>query len=433
MPDDKAKFRAPDRHPRRPAARVGAVAARSCDVRRAGRALRLRPGRHADLRAHRGVPAGGGVHRRRQQGDVRLRRQGRAPPRAAARGHRVGRAGVRAAPPDGAVEGLVRRAELPLRAPAEGPVPPALAARRRGARRRRPRRRRRGHRARRTASTATSGSRASRSLLNSMGDARRAGPRTSALLREYLLDHAGALGDDFRERVEANPLRVLDSKRADWQDVIERAPQLTEHLCDASRDALRAGAARAATRSAIAYELAPRLVRGFDYYTAPRSSSRATRSTRRRTRIGGGGRYDGLAEEMGGPPTPGIGFGIGIERVAARAATRRASIRRRRAAARRVRRRRAGRRGDSEVTVLVTELREDGLRAERAYGDRSVKAQWKVADRSGARFGVMLGRARGRAGRGRGEGPRIGRAGGGAARAARRLAAGTTRAEDEPR
>src|SRR5947208_222610 len=71
-------------------------------------------------------------------------------------------------------------------------------------------------------------------LLNSMGD-ERSRPAYVAMLREYLLDHAGELGGEFRARVEQSPLRVLDSKRDDWHDVIERAPQLTDHLSDESR------------------------------------------------------------------------------------------------------------------------------------------------------------------------------------------------------
>ncbi len=98
-------------------------------------------------------------------------------------------------------------------------------------------------------------------LLNSMGDAALAPRATSAALSEYLLDHAGAFGDDFRERVEQNPLRVLDSKREDWQDVIERAPQLTEYLSD-DAEAHFERVQRGLDDLGIAYELAPRLVRG---------------------------------------------------------------------------------------------------------------------------------------------------------------------------
>jgi histidyl-tRNA synthetase len=224
--------------------------------------------------------------------------------------------------------------------------------------------------------------------LNSMGDAQ-SRPAFVAALREYLLDHAAALGPEFRARVEANPMRVLDTKVPDWQDVVARAPQLTEHLSDASlvhfeqvQEGLQA--------LGIKYEIAPRLVRGFDYYTSTTFEFLSDALDAAQNALGGGGRYDGLAEEMGGPPTPGIGFGAGIERlvIALDAASAAASPGRLDAFVING----LGDAGSVKAIVLVSELREGGLRADRAYGGRSVNAQWKVADRSGARFGVMLGR-----------------------------------------
>lgn len=226
-----------------------------------------------------------------------------------------------------------------------------------------------------------------RLLLNSMGDAS-SRPVYVAALREYLLDHAAELGDDFRQRVEQNPLRLLDSKRDDWQPVIERAPQLTEYLSDeaaAHFERVQHGL----DALGIAHELTPRLVRGFDYYTSTTFEFVSDALDAAQNAVGGGGRYDQLAEEMGGPPTPGIGFGIGIERLLIACDAEGTHL---------------GTRdtrldvfvvdgiGGGAATVLVAELREAGLRADRAYGGRSVKAQWKLADRSGARFGVMLGR-----------------------------------------
>jgi histidyl-tRNA synthetase len=225
-------------------------------------------------------------------------------------------------------------------------------------------------------------------LVNSMGD-ETCRPAYVAVLREYLLDHAGVLGGDFRERVETNPLRVLDSKREDWQDVIERAPQLTEHLSDESRSQFET-VQHQLDALGIDYELAPRLVRGFDYYTGTTFEFRSAALDAAQNAVGGGGRYGRLAEEMGGKPTSGIGFGIGIERVliacdaegalpAPTASTDAFVVNG------------LGARGDTETALVVAELRETGLRTERAYGDRSVKAQWKLADRSGAAFGIMLG------------------------------------------
>jgi histidyl-tRNA synthetase len=223
-----------------------------------------------------------------------------------------------------------------------------------------------------------------RVLVNSMG-APEDRARYVEVLQRYLLDHAGGLTDEFRTRAEQAPLRLLDAKNEEWQDVIERAPQITEHLGDAARahfESVQAGL----TALGIAYELAPRLVRGFDYYTSTTFEFASDALDAAQDAIGGGGRYDQLAEEMGGPPTPGIGFGIGLERVmiacdaegALPAPTSRldAFV--------------VDALGDGSATVLVNELREAGLRADRAYGGRSMKAQMKVADRTGARFAVLL-------------------------------------------
>jgi len=206
-------------------------------------------------------------------------------------------------------------------------------------------------------------------------------------LRAYLLDRGGDLGEVFRERVAANPLRVLDSKDPDWQDVIEHAPQITESLGDHARTHFEA-VQHGLDRLGIEHEINPRLVRGLDYYTSTTFEFASHALDAAQNGIGGGGRYDKLVEQMGGRPTPGIGFGIGIERVLIAGAAEGVVP------------------GEvpeadvfvldridnaTEVTLLVTELREEGMRAERTYGDRSVKAQMKAADRSGARFTVILG------------------------------------------
>jgi histidyl-tRNA synthetase len=229
------------------------------------------------------------------------------------------------------------------------------------------------------------GLRGIRLLLNSMGS-----PEDRAqyvgVLREYLVAHASEVGDEFRTRAEEHPLRLLDTKDEAWQEVVERAPQLTEYLGNAAREHFEA-VQRGLDAIGIEHELAPRLVRGFDYYTSTAFEFVSDELGAAQDAVGGGGRYDQLAEEMGGPPTPGIGFGIGIERV---------ELARPRSSAARdetwldayV----VDAMGGAGATVLVAELRAAGLRADRAYGGRSVKAQWKLADRARARFGVMLGR-----------------------------------------
>ncbi|HYU40258.1 MAG TPA: histidine--tRNA ligase [Acidimicrobiia bacterium] len=222
-------------------------------------------------------------------------------------------------------------------------------------------------------------------LLNSMGD-RASRAQYVGVLREYLLGHGQKLGEEFRERVETNPLRVLDSKREDWQDVIERAPQLTEHLSDKSREHFEQ-VQRGLDELGIHYELAPRLVRGFDYYTSTTFEFVSDALDAAQNAVLGGGRYDNLVEEMGGQPTPGIGFGLGIERLLivadAVGALPPAETRLDAFVV-------DGLTRGREALALTQELREAGLRVDRAYGNRSVSAQWNAADRAGAAFGVML-------------------------------------------
>jgi histidyl-tRNA synthetase len=222
--------------------------------------------------------------------------------------------------------------------------------------------------------------------INSMGDDADRAAYVDRL-RDYLLAHGAGLGDVFGERVAANPLRVLDSKDPDWQDVIEHAPQITESLGEHARTHFEA-VQHGLDRLGIKHEIKPRLVRGLDYYTSTTFEFSSDALDAAQNGIGGGGRYDTLVEQMGGKPTPGIGFGIGIERALIACAAEGVEL------------------GEpptadvfvldlvdnpTDVTLLVTELREDGMRAERTYGNRSVKAQMKAADRSGARFTVILG------------------------------------------
>jgi histidyl-tRNA synthetase len=222
-------------------------------------------------------------------------------------------------------------------------------------------------------------------LLNSMGDR----PSRAAyveVLREYLLAHGEALGADFHDRVAANPLRVLDSKREDWQDVIERAPQLTEHLSDASREHFEQ-VQRGLDELGIHYELTPRLVRGFDYYTSTTFEFVSEALDAAQNAVLGGGRYDDLAQEMGGRSTPGIGFGMGIERLLivadALGALPQPETRLDAFVV-------DGLSRGREALVVAQELREAGLRVDRAYGDRTVKAQLRAADRARAAFAVLL-------------------------------------------
>jgi histidyl-tRNA synthetase len=132
-------------------------------------------------------------------------------------------------------------------------------------------------------------------------------------LRTYYAAHEAELCGDCRRRLQVNPLRLLDCKVPSCQPIADAAPGFVENLCDTCRehfDEVRAALAR----EGIPTALNQRLVRGFDYYTRtvfevwpPSAGAQAS--------IGGGGRYDGLAEQLGGRHTPGVGFGTGIERL----------------------------------------------------------------------------------------------------------------------
>ena len=222
-----------------------------------------------------------------------------------------------------------------------------------------------------------------RLLLNSMGDAE-SRARYCDVLLEYWRAHADVLGDDMA-RAEANPLRILDSKRTDWHDMLERAPQLGEYLTDPSEKHFER-VQEGLQALGIDYEIAPRLVRGFDYYTSTVFEFQSDALDAAQNAIGAGGRYDRLAEEMGGPPTPSIGFGSGIERVLLAcdaegvlpASTARVDVYV------------VDLLGGTEADRLLYELRESGLSADRSYGSRAAKKQWSAADRAGATWGVML-------------------------------------------
>jgi histidyl-tRNA synthetase len=221
--------------------------------------------------------------------------------------------------------------------------------------------------------------------LNSMGCAQCRQVYVDAL-RAYLATHAEELCDEHRTRYETNPLRVLDCKRPACRAVIDSAPSITDFLDEACAEHLarvRAGL----DALGIEHRLDPRLVRGLDYYTRTTFEFSALALASAQNAVGGGGRYDGLAEAIGGPPTPGIGFGIGIERLLlacdAEGVFRSdppvpdAFV--------------VDVTGGIEARDITAELRRAGLAAVRAYDDRSLKAQLKLADRSGARYALIVG------------------------------------------
>lgn len=148
--------------------------------------------------------------------------------------------------------------------------------------------------------------------LNSIGDAV-CRPKYKKLLAEYLTGHEQRLCATCRERLRKNPLRVLDCKEPGCQAVISAAPQILNHLCPACH-AHFTGVVEYLDELGIAYELNPLLVRGLDYYSRTVFEFYGQREGAQAS-LGGGGRYDGLVELLGGPPTPAVGFGLGVERM----------------------------------------------------------------------------------------------------------------------
>lgn len=148
--------------------------------------------------------------------------------------------------------------------------------------------------------------------LGTMGDAESRGPYRERLL-EYLRRHEGDLDDDARERMRVNPLRLFDTKVPRVAEIMAGAPTLIDNLSPAA-EAHRERVLDALTVLGIPFEEDPGLVRGFDYYTMTVFEF-VSDHLGAQSAVGGGGRYDGLVEGLGGPPTPGIGFGAGVERI----------------------------------------------------------------------------------------------------------------------
>jgi histidyl-tRNA synthetase len=225
-----------------------------------------------------------------------------------------------------------------------------------------------------------------RVYINSIGDPN-CRPQYIERLQEYyrpLLEDCCA---DCKVRFYKNPLRLLDCKEPQDQAKIAAAPKSSEYLCEACREHF-AAVQRFLEFYEVPFSINPLLVRGLDYYT--RTVFEFT-SELDKLALNGGGRYDGLAELLGGPHTPGIGFGAGIERIIL-------ELKRQKVA--------PPPEEHAQVFVaylgkttelknaavqVVAELRHAGIKTEMSYGDRSFKAQMKRADTSGATYVVIIG------------------------------------------
>lgn len=211
-------------------------------------------------------------------------------------------------------------------------------------------------------------------------------PRYLEVLREHFEANLDALSEQSRETLAKNPLRVLDSKRPEDAEVVAAAPVLLDHVSDEAGQAFER--VQAGLRAlGIPFELAPRLVRGLDYYTHTTFEYAGVGLGATQDALGGGGRYDGLVEEMGGKPTPGIGFALGVDRILLAADAEGAFP----APAPAVDAFVVDVVDGSHATVLCDELRRAGLGADRAYDGRSMKAQMKRAGASGAAVALIVG------------------------------------------
>ncbi len=219
--------------------------------------------------------------------------------------------------------------------------------------------------------------------LNSIGDAT-CRPAYVERLVAFLDAHLDELCAECRERRHTNPLRVLDCKNTHCQAVLRDAPKITDHLCEDCAAHLAAVREHLDARG-VRYVLNPALVRGLDYYMRT-AWEFTTDQLGAQSAIGGGGRYDGLSEQLGGPPAPGVGFGAGLERILE------------------VLPAEAGVQTEPWICFAVPyaparprafaamdALRAAGHRVEPAFGDRSLRRMLEFAGKGGAERVVIVG------------------------------------------
>ncbi|MFJ9213706.1 histidine--tRNA ligase [Streptomyces sp. NPDC102264] len=223
-----------------------------------------------------------------------------------------------------------------------------------------------------------------RILLNSLGD-KECRPVYREVLQNFLrgLD----LDEDTRRRIEINPLRVLDDKRADVQEQLVGAPMLRDYLCDACK-AYHEEVRELLTAAGVAYEDDEKLVRGLDYYTRT-TFEFVHDGLGAQSAVGGGGRYDGLSEMIGGPALPSVGWALGVDRTVL--ALEAEGIRLDLPNATSVFAVPLGEEARRRLFAVVTELRRAGIPADFSYGAKGLKGAMKNANRSGARYTIVVG------------------------------------------
>ncbi|MBM9509769.1 histidine--tRNA ligase [Actinacidiphila acididurans] len=223
-----------------------------------------------------------------------------------------------------------------------------------------------------------------RLLLNSLGD-KECRPVYRAALQDFLrgLD----LDEDTRQRIEINPLRVLDDKRESVQAQLTGVPLIADHLCEACK-AYHEQVREVLTAEGVAYTDDPKLVRGLDYYTRT-TFEFVHEGLGSQSAVGGGGRYDGLSEMIGGPALPSVGWALGVDRTVL--ALRAEGVELPLPAMTDVYAVPLGEEARRALFTIVTALRRAGVAADFAYGGKGMKNAMKSANRSGARLALVAG------------------------------------------
>ena len=206
-------------------------------------------------------------------------------------------------------------------------------------------------------------------------------------LQHYFSENIEELCDDCKHRLLKNPMRILDCKVDSGKEFVEDAPKIETCLCDECREHF-ATVQKYLTAAGVNFEIDPRLVRGLDYYTKTAFEIQYL-PLGAQSAVAGGGRYDGLIEEIGGSPTPGIGFAAGIERILI--ALEKQTVLQAEKVPLDAFIVAADENAELYAFNLLTNLRRKNISANMDFAKRSMKAQMKQASKSGAKFAVILG------------------------------------------
>jgi histidyl-tRNA synthetase len=224
-------------------------------------------------------------------------------------------------------------------------------------------------------------------LLNSIG-CKLCRPNYLESLKGYYLEHVHRLCPDCKDRLLRNPLRLLDCKKAACQGIADSAPRSIDHLCPQCKQHFES-VMRYLSLLGIPFEMSHRLVRGLDYYTRTVFEIQPQGEEGAQSALGGGGRYDDLIEELGGKPTPAVGFGAGMERIVLN--MKEQGIAAAAPSSSKVFVAYLGEGAKAEAVKLTAELRRAGIAVFSSFGDRSLKAQLRQANALGAAYSLILG------------------------------------------